>query len=266
VHVVYGLLGLKTHSKIALVIRQESDRIRRYVHMSTGNYNAVTAHHYTDLGLFTCDDAIGADASDLFNYLTGFSDKRTYQRFLVAPISLRAGLESLIHREMDHSRNGGEGHIILKVNAVVDKAMIQLLYEASRAGVRIDVIARGMCCLRPGVTNVSDRIRVTSIVGRFLEHSRVFWFHNGGNEEVYLGSADLMGRNLDRRVEILFPVLDPRLVRQVRTEILDVCLGDTVKARVMQPDGTYARTSPGREAVDSQAEFIRRRQPAAARA
>ena len=267
VHVVYGLLGLKTHSKIALVIRQESDRIRRYVHLSTGNYNAVTAHHYTDLGLFTCDDAIGADASDIFNYLTGYSDKRAYRRFLVAPISLRSGLETLIRREMDLSRTEGRGAIIIKINALVDKAMIQLFYEASRAGVQVDLIVRGMCCLRPGVPGVSENIRVRSIVGRFLEHSRVFWFGNGGREEVYLGSADLMGRNLDRRVEILFPVLDARLVRQVKTEVLDTCLADTAKARIMQPDGTYRRVDakPPQMPLDSQAELIRRRQPAAAR-
>jgi polyphosphate kinase len=261
VHVVYGLLGLKTHSKIALVIRQESDRIRRYVHLSTGNYNAVTAHHYTDLGLFTCDDAIGADASDIFNYLTGYSDKRSYRRFLVAPISLRSGLETLIRREMEQSRTGGEGAIIIKINALVDKPMIQLLYEASRAGVQIDLMVRGICCLRPGVPGVSDNIRVRSIVGRFLEHSRVFWFRNGGSEEMYLGSADLMGRNLDRRVEILFPVLDPRLIRQVKTEVLDTGLADNVKARIMQADGSYRRAEvpAGQPRLDCQAELIKRR-------
>ncbi|HEY9593651.1 MAG TPA: polyphosphate kinase 1, partial [Spirochaetia bacterium] len=260
VHVVYGLLGLKTHSKIALVVRQEGDRIRRYVHLSTGNYNAVTARHYTDLGLFTCDDGIGADATNVFNYLTGYSDKRTYERFLVAPFTLRPGLESLIKREIEHARAGRDGRLIFKFNALVDKAMIQLLYEASRAGVSIDLIVRGMCCLRPGIPGVSDNIRVRSIVGRFLEHSRAYWFRNGGSEEVYLGSADLMGRNLDRRVEILFPVLDPRIVRRVRTDVLEVCLADTVKARIMEADGTYHRVSSGDGvALDSQAEHIRRR-------
>ncbi|MGA2641554.1 MAG: polyphosphate kinase 1, partial [Spirochaetia bacterium] len=267
VHVVYGLLGLKTHSKIALVIRQESDRIRRYVHLSTGNYNAVTAHHYTDLGLFTCDEAVGADASDIFNYLTGYSDKRTYQRFLVAPISLRSGLEALIRREMEQSRTGGQGEIIIKINALVDKAMIQLLYEASQAGVRIELLVRGMCCLRPCVPGVSENIRVRSIVGRFLEHSRIFWFRNGGSEEMFLGSADLMGRNLDRRVEILFPILDARLIRQVKAEVLDTSLEDTAKARIMQADGTYQRAEAprGQPLMDSQAELIRRRQMEAAR-
>ena len=261
VHVVYGLLGLKTHSKIALVVRQEGERIRRYVHLSTGNYNSVTAQQYTDLGLFTCDDAIGADASDVFNYLTGYSDKREYRRFLVAPINLRSGLEGLIRREMQHQAGGGTGHMIFKINALVDKPMIQLLYEASRAGVRIDLIVRGMCCLRPGIPGVSDTIHVTSIVGRFLEHSRVFWFRNGGQEEVYLGSADLMMRNLDRRVEILFPVSNPRLIRNLRDDVLATYLADNTKARVMAGDGTYTRPErrDGEEHVDSQAEFIRRR-------
>jgi polyphosphate kinase len=261
VHVVYGLLGLKTHSKIALVVRQEGERIRRYVHLSTGNYNELTAHQYTDLALFTCDDAIGADASDIFNYLTGYSDKHSYRRFLVAPINLRSGLESLIRREIDQQRSGKQGHLIFKVNSLVDKPMIQLLYQASQAGVRIELIVRGMCCLRPGIPGVSETISVRSIVGRFLEHSRIFWFHNGGNEEVYLGSADLMVRNLDRRVEILFPVLDQKLVHQLRAEVLATCLADTCKARVMAADGSYARCAPaaGEKCRDVQAELIRRR-------
>jgi polyphosphate kinase len=267
VHVVYGLLGLKTHSKIALVVRQEGEGIRRYVHLSTGNYNELTAHQYTDLGLFTCDEAIGADASDVFNYLTGYSDRHSYRRFLVAPVSLRSGLESLIRREIDHQEAGVQGHIIFKVNSVVDNAMIQLLYQASRAGVRIQLIVRGMCCLRPGVPGVSETISVRSVVGRFLEHSRVFWFRNGGEEEVWLGSADLMVRNLDRRVEILFPVLDPRLVRQVRTEVLETCLADTASARIMAADGGYTRAAPanGAKPFNMQAELIRRRHLAAQR-
>ncbi|MGA2761990.1 MAG: polyphosphate kinase 1 [Spirochaetia bacterium] len=261
VHVVYGLLGLKTHSKIALVVRQEGDRIRRYVHLSTGNYNSVTAQQYTDLGLFTCDDAIGADASDVFNYLTGYSDKSDYRRFLVAPINLRRGLEALIRREMAHKAGGGEGHVIFKINALVDKPMIQLLYEASQAGVRIDLVVRSMCCLRPGIPGVSETISVRSIVGRFLEHSRIFWFRNGGREEVYLGSADLMMRNLDRRVEILFPVASQRLIRYLRDDVLATCLADNGKARVMMSDGSYARPrrADGEETVDSQAQLIKRR-------
>ncbi|HTP58342.1 MAG TPA: polyphosphate kinase 1 [Spirochaetia bacterium] len=260
VHVVYGLLGLKTHSKIALVVRQDGDRIRRYVHLSTGNYNSVTAQQYTDLGLFTCDDAIGADASDVFNYLTGYSDKRQYRKFLVAPINLRSGLEALIRREMERQSAGGQGHLIFKVNALVDKPMIQLLYAASQVGVRVDLLVRGMCCLRPGISGVSENIHVISIVGRFLEHSRVFWFRNGGQEEVYLGSADLMGRNLDRRVEILFPVSNPRLVRHLRDDVLATYLSDTAKARVMAADGVYTPASRGNgKTLDAQAEFIRKR-------
>jgi polyphosphate kinase len=231
------------------------------VHLSTGNYNAVTAQQYTDLGLFTCEDSIGADASDIFNYLTGFSDKKEYQKFLVAPITLRRELERLIRREIDCAARGGTGHMIIKINALVDTPMIQLLSEASQAGVRVDLIVRGICCLRPGVPGLSENIRVTSIVGRFLEHTRIFWFANGGREEVYLGSADLMVRNLDRRVEILFPVESPRLLRYLRDEVLAGCLADNVKARVMSSDGTWGRPRrrEGEEAVDSQARFIGRR-------
>ncbi|MFN8499729.1 MAG: polyphosphate kinase 1 [Anaerolineae bacterium] len=244
VHVVYGLLGLKTHSKIALVVRKEADRLRRYIHLSTGNYNAVTAQLYTDLGLLTCDDEMGADASDIFNYLTGYSAKRDYRKFLVAPVNMRSRLKALIEREIEHQRTGGEGHIIFKINSLVDKQMIPLLYKASQAGVKIDLLVRGMCTLRPGVPGVSDNIRVISIVGRFLEHSRLYYFRNGGQDEVYLGSADLRTRNLDRRVEILFPVEDERLIRQVRDEILATYLADTAKARILLPDGRYERVTP----------------------
>ena len=206
VHVVYGLLGLKTHSKIALVVRKEGDRIRRYVHLATGNYNPVTAQTYTDLGLFTCDEDLGADATDLFNYLTGYSAKKDYRKFLVAPINLRSGMRgSDPTRNRARSSRGSPAHLIFKINSLVDKPMIHLLYQASQAGVRVDLIVRGMCCLRPGVPGMSENIRVLSIVGRFLEHSRIFYFRNGGNEQIYLGSADLMPRNLDRRVEVLFP-------------------------------------------------------------
>lgn len=260
VHVIYGLLGLKTHSKIALVVRKEGDNIRRYVHLSTGNYNPVTAQTYTDLGLFTCDDAMGADATDVFNYLTGYSTKKDYRRFLVAPINLRSGVERLIRREIEHQQRGEPGHLILKLNSLVDKPMIKLLYEASQAGVKIDLVVRGMCCLRPGVSGVSDNIRVISIVGRFLEHSRVFYFRNGGAEEIYLGSADLMPRNLDRRVEILFPIQDPRLVRQLRDQVLATYLADNVKARQMRSDGTYecVAPEPGQPLVNSQIALINR--------
>jgi polyphosphate kinase len=254
VHVVYGLLGLKTHSKVALVVRKEGDGIRRYVHLSTGNYNPVTAQVYTDIGLLTCDEAIGADASDLFNYLTGYSAKLDYRKFLVAPFTLRAGLQALIEREINRAQQGEAGHLIFKLNHLVDKQMIQLLYRASQAGVKLDLLVRGICSLRPGTENLSQNIRVTSIVGRFLEHSRVFYFRNGGSEEIYVGSADLMPRNLDRRVEILFPIQDPRLVRYLRDHVLATQLADTAKARLLRADGTYERVkpAPGEPTLDSQ--------------
>ena len=241
VHVVYGLVGLKTHSKVALVVRREAGKIRRYVHIGTGNYNPVTATLYTDLGLLTCDDKMGEDASALFNLVTGYARTTDYRRFLVAPIELREGVTRLITREIDHARAGRGGEIVLKMNSLVDRRMISLLYEASQAGVGIELLVRGVCCLRPGVPGVSENIRVTSIVGRFLEHSRVFWFGNAGSPEVYIGSADLMPRNLDRRVEVLAPVRDPRLALRLREEILGTYLRDTVKARVMRSDGTYVR-------------------------
>ncbi len=241
VHVVYGLLGLKTHSKIALVVRKEGDHITRYVHLSTGNYNAVTANLYEDIGFFTCDPDIGADATDVFNYLTGYSRKTDYRKLIVAPINLRQNLVWRIKRETEHAAAGRGGRLILKTNALVDKSIIKLLYRASTAGVQTDLIVRGICCLRPGVEGVSENIRVRSIVGRFLEHSRIYYFGNGGSPEVYLGSADLMPRNIDRRVEVLFPVEDPQYVRYLREEVLETYLSDNVKARIMQPDGSYVR-------------------------
>ena len=260
VHVVYGLLGLKTHSKIALVVRKEGEGVRRYVHLATGNYNGVTAQVYTDLGLFTCDEDIGADATDLFNYLTGYSAKNDYRKLLVAPINLRARMESLIHREIEHQRQGRGGHLIFKVNAIVDRPMIKLLYQAAQAGVQVDLLVRGICCLRPGMAGLSENIRVTSIVGRFLEHSRIYYFRNGGQEDIYLGSADLMTRNLDRRVEVLFPVEDKRLIRHLRDEVLVTYMADTVKARYLHADGSYERhpPTPGVVAVSSQAAFLHR--------
>jgi polyphosphate kinase len=243
VHVVYGLPGLKVHCKTALVVRREGDAIRRYVHLSTGNYNSVTAQLYTDIGMFTCDEAIGADCTDLFNYLTGYSAKVDYRKLLVAPVDMRQNFERLIRREIEHQRNGERGHLIFKMNALVDKPMIQLFYEASKAGVQVDLLVRGICCLRPGIAGVSENIRVTSIVGRFLEHSRIFYFRNAGQEEIYLGSADLMPRNLNRRVEVDFPVRDPKLVRFLRDGVLATYLADVVKARHMKPDGTYDRPS-----------------------
>jgi polyphosphate kinase len=241
VHVVYGLLGLKTHSKIAMVVRKEGEGIRRYVHLATGNYNAVTATLYTDIGFFTVDEEIGADATDLFNYLTGYSMKTDYRKLLVAPINLRARMTELILREIDHQRKYKNGHLIFKMNSLVDKAMIQLLYEASQAGVKVDLLVRGICCLRPGLPDISENIRVISVVGRFLEHSRAYYFHNNGSEEIFVGSADLMPRNIDHRVEVLFPIENPELVRYVRDEILVVYLADNIKARRLMPDGTYER-------------------------
>ena len=241
VHVIYGLLGLKTHSKIALVVRKEGEHIRRYVHLATGNYNAVTALSYEDIGMFTCDDEIGADATDLFNYLTGYSTKQDYRKLLVAPVNLRERMTALIEREIEHQRNGEQGHLIFKMNSLVDKRMIKKLYKASMAGVKIDLIVRGMCCLRPGIEGVSDNIRVLSVVGRFLEHSRIYYFKNGGQEEILLGSADLMPRNINNRVEVLFPVEDRDMIRYLRDDVLAEYQNENVKARLMSPDGTYKR-------------------------
>lgn len=252
VHVVYGLVGLKTHSKIAMVIRREGEGVRRYLHLATGNYNPSTARVYEDLGLFTCDEEMGADATDLFNYLTGYSTKQDYKKLLVAPVNLRQRLESLIAREIGHARAGKKAHLIFKVNAVVDQPIIELLYQASQSGVQIDLLVRGICCLRPGIKGVSENIRVTSIVGRYLEHSRIFYFYNGGREEIYMGSADIMPRNLNHRVEVVFPLEKPEHVQYIKTQVLDVYLKDTLRARLMQPDGTYLRANPGDKPFDVQ--------------
>ena len=239
VHVTYGLLGLKTHSKVLLVVRQEGDGIRRYVHLGTGNYNHVTARLYEDLGMFTCDEAIGADVTDLFNYLTGHSSKTDYRRLIVAPVNMRDRIEELILREIAHQRDGRPARLIFKVNSLVDAKLIRLLYDASEAGVQIDLIVRGICSLRPQVSGLSENIRVVSVVGRFLEHSRVYYFLNGGDEEVYAGSADLMSRNIDRRVEVLFPIRQIELVRHLRDDVLASYLVDNRHARVMSADGGY---------------------------
>ncbi len=244
VHVIYGLLGLKTHSKVALVVRKEGDGIRRYLHLATGNYNAITAGLYEDLGMFTCDNAIGADASSMFNYLTGYSVVNEYTKLLVAPINLREKMQALINRETEHQQQGNPGHLIFKVNSLVDKEIIKLLYRASQAGVKVDLLVRGICCLRPGITGISENIRVISIVGRFLEHSRCYYFRNGGNDEIYLGSADLMPRNIDRRVEVLFPVQDVEIIHYLRDELLTAYQRDNVKTRNLQSDGSYMRHSP----------------------
>ena len=240
VHVVYGLIGLKTHTKVALVVRKEHDGIRRYVHIGTGNYNPKTARIYTDLGLLSCNDKLGADLTDLFNYLTGYSRQRAYRQLLIAPITLRERMLALITQETSH---GTDGRIIAKMNSLVDHEIIQALYKASQAGVSIDLIVRGICCLTPGVEGVSDNIRVISIIGRFLEHSRIFYFQNGGSEQFYIGSADWMPRNLDRRVEAVTPILAPHLRREVAS-LLDVCLSDNRQAWEMQPDGTFIQRQP----------------------
>ena len=261
VHVIYGLVGLKVHSKIALIVRREGDTMRRYVHMATGNYNAVTARFYTDLGFITADEEIGADATDLFNYLTGYSAKTKFRKLLVAPLNLRARLEEMIEREIELHKVHKNGHLIFKMNALEDQPMIELLYRASQAGVKIDLLVRGICCLRPGMPGISETIAVTSVVGRFLEHSRIFYFHNNGKEEVFMGSADLMPRNLNRRVEVVFPVEDPKLIKRVKKEILATYMSDNVKARRLESDGTYVRVTPkqGAPLVDAQAALITQR-------
>jgi polyphosphate kinase len=244
VHVVYGLVGLKTHCKIAMVVRKEGEGIRRYLHLATGNYNAITSGMYEDIGLFTCDEVMGQDATDLFNYLTGYSTKQDYQKLLVAPVNLRERLEGFIRREIDHAKNNRPAHLIFKANALVDKRMIQLLYEASRAGVQVDLLIRGICSLVPGIKDISENIRVISILGRYLEHSRIFYFLNDGHEEIYLGSADLMPRNLNHRVEVVFPVERIEHIRYLRDHVLESYLNDNVSARVMHSDGTYKRLHP----------------------
>jgi polyphosphate kinase len=253
VHVVYGLLGLKTHSKVLLIVRREGERIRRYLHVGTGNYNVTTALTYTDLDLLTCSEEMSADASTLFNYLTGYAETCAYHRFLVSPIAVRDGFVKLIRKEMDHANAGRGGRMVLKMNSLTDRRTIRLLYEASRAGVEVDLIVRGMCCLRPGVPGVSERIRVRSIVGRFLEHSRVYYFENDGDPTCLIGSADIMPRNFDRRVEVLAPVEDLALIHRLHDEILLTCLADTAKARAMSSDGTYERIfHGGAGSVDTQ--------------
>jgi polyphosphate kinase len=258
VHVVYGLLGLKVHSKVILVVRREGDAIRRYCHLATGNYNPGTAKLYTDLGLFTCDEQIGAAATDLFNYLTGYSGKKQLSKLLVAPLNMRERFEELILREIEVQRKGGHGHLVFMMNALEDGPMIKLLYRASQAGVKVDLIVRGACCLRPHLPGISDNIQVRSILGRFLEHSRIYYFHNGGAPQCYLGSADLMPRNLNRRVEVLFPVERPELIRRVRDEILQKYLDDEVGARHMNADGTYTPKAVG-GGVDCQTLFLEHR-------
>lgn len=254
-HVIYGLVGLKTHSKIALVVRREEDGIRRYVHLGTGNYNDSTAKLYTDCGIFTCNEAIGEDATAVFNMLSGYSEPLSWNELVLAPIWLRTRFMHLIARETKHAREGKPARIVAKMNSLCDEGIIAALYEASAAGVKIELIVRGICCLKVGIPGISENIHVRSIVGNFLEHSRIFFFLNDGEEEFYMGSADWMPRNLDRRVEILFPVLDDTLKEKVK-HILDVELADNTKAHVLKPDGEYEKIDRrGKVLVNSQKQF-----------
>ncbi len=259
VHVVYGLVGLKTHAKVALVVRRERDGLRRYIHLSTGNYNAETARIYTDLGFMTCRPDIAEDASELFNRLTGYAPSSSYEALFVAPEYMRSSLEALVEREIEHAKAGYPAYMIIKSNSLTDSKMIRKYYKASQAGVKIDMIIRGICSLRPGIPGVSENIHVRSIVGRFLEHSRIYWFHNNGEPEVYLGSADMMDRNLNRRVESIFPVEDPGLKTELLDSILKIQLADNVRARVLEPDGMWVRLNPGEgeQPLDSQEWAIR---------
>jgi polyphosphate kinase len=261
-HVVYGFASLKTHAKVTLIVRNEPDGIRRYMHFGTGNYNDKTARIYTDLSLFTCRADLGTDATQLFNALTGFSKADSYEQLMVAPVGLRMGFEELIDRETEHAKAGRPAGIVAKLNAISDAGIVQHLYRASRAGVPIELIVRGMCVLRPGVPGVSETIRVRSIVGRFLEHSRIYVFTNGGEREIYMGSADWMGRNLDRRVEAVVPVFDPLIGDVICGDILDVLLRDNVKARILLADGCYERRRilPGEQRIDAQQIFLKRYQ------
>jgi polyphosphate kinase len=257
VHVVYGQVGLKTHSKVTLVVRREANGLQTYTHIATGNYYPTTSRLYTDLGLLTSDSVIGDDATDLFNFLTGFSIQKEFSRLLVAPLNLRKHMMELIKRETAHARGGRPAHIMAKINRLTDLQIIEALYEASQAGVKIDLIVRGACMIRPNEPGLSQTVHVRSIVGSFLEHSRIFYFANGGEEEVYIGSADWMTRNLDRRVEVVVPVLDPQGKKYLKDTVLAAYLRDNVKARVMNSDGTYVQPAmePGEESFNSQLFF-----------
>jgi polyphosphate kinase len=258
VHVVFGFIGLKTHCKVALVVRREDDGIRRYVHLATGNYNPQTARIYTDLGYFTCNPEFCEDASALFNYLTGYGELPQWRKLVVAPSRMQSFMIEKIGREAAHQQAGKGGRIVAKINGLLEPAIVQALYRASQAGVRIEIICRGICALRPGLPGVSDNIRVTSIVDRFLEHSRIFYFANGGDPEVYIGSADWMDRNLSRRVEVVFPIEPPEMKQRVIRDIMAVSLSDNVKARELLPDGSYRRVTPGPDqpSIRSQERFL----------
>ncbi len=257
VHVVYGIHTLKTHSKVLLVVRREKDRLARYVHVATGNYNPFTSKLYTDIGLLTADEEIGEDATSLFNFLTGYSQQDDYHRMIVAPLNLREQMSEFIRLEEANKRDGKPARIVVKVNSLTDEELIEGLYSASQAGVEIDLIIRGICALRPGVKGLSENIRVRSIIGRFLEHSRIYYFANGGNDVLYIGSADWMQRNLDRRVEVAIPILNQELKVYLRDTLIENYLKDNVKARILRPDGTYRRSSSGSSApFDSQLAFV----------
>ncbi len=258
VHVIYGIRGLKTHSKVTLIVRREGNGLKRYVHLATGNYNPTTSKIYTDIGLLTADEEIGADATDLFNFLTGYSQQMNYRKLLVAPVSLRQKMVNLIRREAENAIQGEPAQIIAKVNSLTDVETIHELYKASRAGVKIDLIIRGICTLRPGIRGLSENIEVVSIVGRFLEHSRIFWFANDGNEEVYIGSADWMQRNLNRRVEVIAPIKDKDFKRYLKEDILLAYLRDNVNSQILRADGHYEKLNPQDEesAFDSQMNFV----------
>ncbi|MEE9432082.1 MAG: polyphosphate kinase 1 [Melioribacteraceae bacterium] len=250
VHVVYGLVGLKTHAKMTMVVRKESEGVQRYVHLGTGNYNASTAKLYTDLGFFTADKNIAQDVADIFNLLTGYSQQKEFRKLFVSPINTRDNFLHLINREIENVKNGGKGYLIFKFNSLVDTVLISALYEASNKGVKIDLIVRGICCLKPQVTGLSENIKVRSIIGRFLEHSRIYYFYNSGKEDLYLSSADLMQRNLDRRVEDTFPIENTNLKKTIIDSILKIFLLDNVKARVLQPDGKYLFVKRTKEEKD----------------
>ena len=255
-HVIYGLKGLKTHSKITMVVRREDAGIRRYVHLATGNYNGKTARMYTDCGIFTCNDEYGDDASRFFNLISGYSDPPIWNKFIVAPLNLREKIMELIDREIEFAKQGEEAYIIGKMNSLLDKEVIAKLYEASAAGVRIDLIVRGICTLRPGIAGVSDNIMVRSVVGRFLEHHRLFYFRNGGNESLFLSSADWMPRNLNERVELMIPIEDKRHKERVK-DILDLYLEDTLKAHIMRADGSYRKINDREHPISAQEELMK---------
>lgn len=258
VHVIYGIRGLKTHSKVTLVVRREGESLKRYVHLATGNYNPTTSRIYTDVGLLTSNEELGADATDLFNFLTGYSQQLDYRKLLVAPVNLREKMLQMIRREAENAKQGKTARIIIKINSLTDIETIHELYKAAQSGVKIDLNIRGICMLRPGIQGISENIRVVSVVGRFLEHSRIFYFANGGDEEIYIGSADLMQRNLNRRVEVITPIKDKEFIKSLKEEILAAYLQDNINAQILQSDGTYQKINPLSEddSFNSQMHFV----------